>query len=123
MSVPPELVARVFHDVSFQKPNTRITASTVALSSEYMRLFIREAVIRANDVRLLEEPPTVVDGIDNVVPAEQAPLQSYDQFGDTSLEDDEPELQPEEDQPPPSNAGTLDTRHLSAVTGVLVLDF
>lgn len=123
MSVPPELVARIFHDVAFQKPNTRITASTVGLSTEYMRLFIREAIVRANEVRLQEEPPTEVDGIDNVA-LEKELLQNYDQFGDTSLEEEEDVEVPEpEEVPPTSTNGVLDTRHLSAVAGVLVLDF
>lgn len=122
MSVPPELVARVFHDVAFQKPDTRITASTVALSTEYMRLFIKEAIVRANDVRLEEEPLTAIDGIDNVVQATQ-PLQNVDQFGDASVEEEDVELPEQEEQPPTSSASTLDTRHLKAVAGVLVLDF
>lgn len=123
MSVPPELVARVFHDVAFQKPETRITASTVALSTEYTRLFISEAVERANDVRAKEVPPTAIDGINNVEAENEQPLQGYDQFGDTSMEEDEPEIQEEDKLPPASGTTTLDTRHLSAVAGVLVLDF
>lgn len=123
MSVPPEVIARIFHDVAFKNSETRITASTVALSTEYMNLFVREAITRANEVRLREVPPTAIDGIDNVEPNTEELLQNVDQFSDVTLEEEEADSQRREEQISTSSTSSLDTRHLSAIAGVLVLDF
>lgn len=121
MSISPATVARVFHEVSF-KNNTRIAASTVALSAEYIRLFVHEAIVRANAQRLAELPPTEVDGIDNVE-GDVLENEENDQFRDTQLNEERGLGLPT--QRPPARAGndTLDSRHLTAVVGMLVMDF
>lgn len=120
--IPPETVARVFQDVAFRRPNTRISAKAVALSTEYLRLFVEEAVLRANEQRKAEEPPTQIDGIDNV--ADAAEDAEADPFN-TSM-DEEPEqrgLGVSTQVPAEVSNDTLDTRQLAAVAGLLVLDF
>lgn len=129
MSISPATVARVFHQLSFKSDSTRIAASTVALSSEYIRLFVQEAILRSNAQRLSEMPPTAIDGIDNVesqVPEDNDNDNYNDQFRETSMDEeiDERGLGVPT-QMPPQAAGndTLDSRHLSAVAGMLVMDF
>lgn len=88
-------LARIFHDEAFQEDGTQIDAPLLALLAEYIRLFVLEAVIRANEERLQDFSESV-DGIDNIVGDQVVPLK-------------------------PSDA--IDTRHLAKVTGLLVLDF
>ena len=52
--IPLKTIARIFKELSFKSSNTRITLSTLELSSEYIKLFINEAIIRANEERLDE---------------------------------------------------------------------
>lgn len=124
MSISPATVARIFHDVSFKSKSTRIAASTVALSAEYVRLFVHEAILRSNAQRLAEVPPTAIDGIDNV--EEIAEKEDVDQFGDTSLDEEIEERGlgvPTQLPPQTTSYDTLDSRHLAAVAGMLVMDF
>ena len=66
-SIPVTTIARLFKELSFKDPQTRITLSTLELSSEYIKLFINEAIIRANEERIDEGDTLVqIDGIDNV---------------------------------------------------------
>lgn len=109
--VPPATVARVFREVAFRH-DSRISASTVALSTEYLRLFVHEAIARANAQRLADL--TTVDGIDNV-PALEPEL--AEQLQESMETEDIPTQMPEQGN------DTLDTRHLAAVAGLLVLDF
>ncbi|OBA19639.1 hypothetical protein METBIDRAFT_46243 [Metschnikowia bicuspidata var. bicuspidata NRRL YB-4993] len=120
--VAPTTIARVFSEVSFSNASTRITSSAVALSAEYIRLFVREAILRANAQRLEEAAPTEVDGIDNVTAA-AAPPADYGDGSDAS--DDEGVALPVPTQLPPAtdSSDTLTTRHLAAVSGLLVVDF
>lgn len=115
--IPPETVARVFQEVAFRRPNTRISSKAVALSTEYLRLFVEEAVLRANEQRKTEEPSSTVDGIDNV--------DNGDNEGDfnTSMEELERGLGVPTQVPAEVANDTLDTRQLAAVAGLLVLDF
>lgn len=122
MSVAPATIARVFKDVAFRSGQTRVSAAAVALSEEYIRLFIQEAVLRANAERL-QDQPTHIDGIDNVAEA-NAVADDSDQFRDTSM--DEPEergLGVPTQWPPEVGNDVLDSRHLAAVSGLLVMDF
>lgn len=121
MSIPPATVARVFKDVSFQRDTTRVSASTVALSAEYLRLFVREAILRANAQRL-EDQPTKIDGIDNVAAA-NAVDDGDDQFHETQDEYEERGLGVPTQVPPEDTNEVLDSRHLAAVSGLLVMDF
>lgn len=125
MLISPATVARVFHELSFKNESTRISASTVTLSAEYIRLFVQEAILRANTQRLVENPPATIDGIDNVE-NEILAEDENDQFRDTSL-DEELELRGlgVSTQLPPASAGndTLDSRHLAEIAGMLVMDF
>lgn len=47
-------VSRIFQDVSFQNPDTKVTEKTLELSAEYIHLFINEAIVRAKEERLGE---------------------------------------------------------------------
>lgn len=125
MLLSPTTVARVFHETAFKNPNTRITDTAIALSTEYLRLFINEAVLRANEERANEAPVTEIDGIDNIVPVgPEDPENELDQFEDAS--DNELEtrgLAIATQASMPSSADILDVRHLSSVAGLLVMDF
>lgn len=140
--VPPSTIARVFSEVSFSKDNTRITSSAVGLSAEYIRLFVREAVLRANAQRLAEGVPTEIDGIDNVAPYGEI-LDALDEFGgdedDVFEHENEHENEHEHEHddeiedrglgvstqmPPASDSNdALTTRHLAVISGLLVMDF
>lgn len=138
--VAPSTIARVFSEVSFNKDNTRITSSAVGLSAEYIRLFVREAVLRTNAQRLAEGVPTEIDGIDNVAPYGEI-LDALNEFGgdedDVFEHENEHEHEHEHDDeiedrglgvstqmPPASDSNdALTTRHLAAISGLLVMDF
>lgn len=123
-------IARIFRELSFKNDSTRITLSTLELSSEYIKLFINEAIIRSNEERLLEgDEMSKVDGIDNLPaksqPAEtQEPSQAEGEDFDSDL-DDYPTQDVNTQLGPLETLAndTLDTRHLSKVAGILVLDF
>lgn len=131
-------IARIFQELSFKRDDTRITAKTLKLTAEYIRLFVSEAVIRSNEERLAEgDVLTKVDGIDNL----QKDVDAEDieaVVPDTSMNADIDEVEDPDAaiyaQPPtqllkPLQDGgslrndTLDARHLQKVAGVLVLDF
>ena len=134
-------IARIFRELSFKQNTTRITLSTLELSSQYIQLFINEAIIRSNEERILEgDEMSKVDGIDNLPQAEpQAPkpsqIKSSQIPGPSQAEalDFDSDFDDYEDptQEPNTQLGildtfandTLDTRHLSKVAGILVLDF
>lgn len=117
--IPPETVARVFQEVAFRRPETRISAKGVALSTEYIRLFVEEALLRANEHRKAEAPPTRIDGIDNVEET------GGDEAFNTSMDEENEErgLGVPTQVPEDYTSDTLDTRQLMAITGLLVLDF
>lgn len=132
MSISSVTVARVFHDISFKNDQTRIASSTVGLSAEYIRLFVQEAILRSNAQRLADHPPSEIDGIDNL--RDQKGTQGddldidieNDQFRENSFDDELEErgLGVSTQMPPPAGGNdTLDSRHLAAVAGMLVMDF
>lgn len=126
MSISSATVARVFHELSFKNEKTRIASSSVALSTEYMRLFVQEAIIRSNAQRLAEVPPSAIDGIDNVESQADADNIDNDQFRENASDEEFEErgLGVSTQMPPPSVGNdTLDSRHLAAVAGMLVMDF
>ena len=125
--VPPSTVARVFSEVSFARDSTRITSSAVALSAEYIRLFVLEAILRANAQRLSEEKPTEIDGIDNTENIDTLDaLETHDQFPDSydDIDEEDRGLGVSTQMPPATDANdALTTRHLAAISGLLVMDF
>ncbi|RLV90563.1 hypothetical protein JA1_004465 [Spathaspora sp. JA1] len=132
-SIPVATIAKIFRELSFKNDSTRITLNTLELSSEYIKLFINEAIIRSNQERIEEgDSLTKVDGIDNVTRTQEnttAATGNIDEFSDDEFEDEDI---PEDDaftntyNQPSTNTLTndsLDSRHLNNVAGVLVLDF
>ncbi len=49
--IPITTLSRLFQTAVFEHDDTRITQQTLELSSEYLKMFIREAILRANEVR------------------------------------------------------------------------
>lgn len=119
-------ISRLFHGVAFKNEDTRISEKTLQLSGQYIRLFINEAIMRANEQRISEGLSlNRVDGIDNIQqhgeredPEEELP--------DVTLNEDDiasnPNTQFVSGEEEVGN-DTLDARHLSKVAGVLLLDF
>jgi hypothetical protein len=50
--IPLTTLKRLFQTAVFEHDDTRITEQALELSSEYLRMFIREAVLRANEARV-----------------------------------------------------------------------
>lgn len=124
MLLSPTTVARAFHETAFKKPNTRITDTAMALSTEYLRLFINEAVLRANEERAKEAPVTEIDGIDNIAslgPEDENELDQFDDASDNELESRGLAIATQASVS--SSSDILDVRHLSNVAGLLVMDF
>lgn len=96
---PEVTIARLFHTVSFSESDTRISAKTMQMSTKYLEMFTREAIIRCNDERVSESHET------------------SDRYR-VKLEGDESNLKSEEIE-----QNELDSRHLEKVAGLLVLDF
>lgn len=133
--IPLLTIARIFENLSFKSKDTKITANTLKLSSEYIRLFINEALIRSNEERLLEgNAVDKVDGIDNLdddlddanAEVEVPPTAEFDEDEDEDIDNQIPGEMTQGDRL--NNDGQqdnqmLDTRHLSKIAGVLVLDF
>lgn len=170
-------IARLLKDVAFKKDTTEITEPAVILSGEYIRLFIQEAVLRANEQRLgeLEEckgkegisgfpgipgfPATPGKESDGDAPDPETNLQNISKTGvdgiiadrhsygllnqRNSVENEEPVEEPVEEIGEDESdderfrglglstqvdVGTvasdaLETRHLTAVSGLLLMDF
>ncbi|KAF5209451.1 putative NADH-ubiquinone oxidoreductase subunit [Clavispora lusitaniae] len=113
--IPPETVARVFQEVAFKRSGTRMSAKSLALSTEYIRLFVEEAILRSNAQRLAEDSPTVIDGIDNI--------QEENEANESFEEENERGSGVSTQIPTDLASDTLDTRQLASVAGLLVLDF
>lgn len=128
-------IARIFREIGFKNADTLIMLSTLKLSAEYIRLFVNEAIIRANEERILEgDSLSKVDGIDNVESASDANIEVDAEAEDEIIEDDDiDDLDPEDIQDSDTqrqlkvaetnNNDTLDSRHLQKIAGVLILDF
>lgn len=110
----PDTIARIFHEISFQKPDTRISASAVGLSADYMAQFVLEAVHRANEARLHENPE-----ISGLASAQTGAAPTADSAGPEE-ETEDPDISAGDSEIGPD---TLDARHLRQIAGVLVLDF
>lgn len=136
--VPLAVIARLFKSLSFKNENTRITKKTLELSSEYIRLFIHEALLRSNEARIGEVPMRQVDGIDNLEKEnDEGDDEDDNSDSHSKLEDSDNELSSEEGEMtnfnsqnktavnPAAEMGndTLDLRHLAKVGGILILDF
>lgn len=137
-------ISRLFHQVAFKNGDTRLSEKSLQLSSQYIRLFINEAIQRSNDERVAEGDSIYkVDGIDNIdrneaeVAEEKAPDTTFTEEN-TMGQEEEGEEDEEEEEELPSNPNsqynnepngtdlgtdTIDARHLSKVAGVLLLDF
>lgn len=61
--IPLSTLSRLLHTAVFEHEDTRLSNQTLGLSAEYLRMFIREAVLRANEARLQRE----VDGEEGIV--------------------------------------------------------
>ena len=132
--IPLKTIARIFKELSFKSSNTRITLSTLELSSEYIKLFINEAIIRANEERLDEGDSLVkIDGIDNVTQypnieeeQEEVNMEDIDDFDEDDYYDEitnsQRQLKKLENNTTGGN-NRLDSRHLQKIAGVLTLDF
>lgn len=138
--IPIATIARLFQTSAFKNEKTRITQKTLQLSSEYIKLFINEALIRSNEERLAEgDSLTKVDGIDNLNKTremEQGDIEA--RVADNTM-NEESEPDDDDDMDDPTQTGTqnqtaynsdvdlgndtLDAKHLSKVAGILVLDF
>lgn len=117
--VPSATIARIFHSVAFQSETTKITAPAVILTSEYIRLFVQEAVLRANEHRLSE--------LANESVKKEDPSVDDNKQLDNEDEEDEEEhrglglMSQLETEMPVLDA--LEARHLMAVSGLLLMDF
>ena len=132
--IPLKTIARIFKELSFKSSNTRITLSTLELSSEYIKLFINEAIIRANEERLDEGDSLVkIDGIDNVTQypnieedQEEVNVEDIEDFDEDDYYDEitnsQRQLKKLENNTTGGN-NRLDSRHLQKIAGVLPLDF
>jgi hypothetical protein len=60
--IPLNTLARIFEVAVFEHDDTRITEQALELSSEYLRMFVREALLRANEDR---ENPKDGDNLKN----------------------------------------------------------
>lgn len=122
--VPSATIARIFHDVAFKKKDTKITAPAVLLSGEYIRLFVQEAVLRANEQRLADLSSGPANGDEP----------KKDDLGDEENDEEDFDFDEEEDDHrglgvstqievdvPPMDV--LEARHLAAVSGLLLMDF
>lgn len=130
--VPGATIARIFRELAFKRDTTEITEPTVILCGEYIRLFVQEAILRSNEQRLAElgEKRTQED----LKQAEdQAKKEASEEFETNDADDDEDFAdedlgfrglgvftQTEFDVPP---IDALETRHLAAVSGLLLMDF
>lgn len=126
-----DTIARILKEKSFKNPDTRITTKTVKLTTQYINLFINEAILRSNEERLAEgNSLTRVDGIDNVP---EIPNTQNDDFAFSDDEDIDPDVDDMQESSTQRQLSghleeintndTLDSRHLSKVAGVLLMDF
>lgn len=95
-------LARLFHTIAFEKEDTRITQKSLQLTTEYLKMFTREAILRANEVRLKEAGTRAIEldvqlALDNNQEAEGS--------NEELVQD------------------VLDARHLRDIAGLLILDF
>ncbi|ODV98519.1 hypothetical protein PACTADRAFT_31908 [Pachysolen tannophilus NRRL Y-2460] len=125
-------LARIFHTVAFENGDTRITNRTLELSAEYLRMFTREAILRANEVRIQESIKNnnkfkveLANNVTNKKEKRPTAADHEDDMNQHSVDEDD------DDDDTDRNGGSgqeligdvLDTRHLQDVSGLLLLDF
>lgn len=49
--IPITTISRLFQTVAFEHDDTRITKQTLQLTAEYLKMFVREAILRADEAR------------------------------------------------------------------------
>lgn len=131
--VPGSTIARVFKEMAFKKETTEITEPTVILCGEYVRLFIQEAILRSNEQRLAELDEQMSQDVQKQESLreqnidEETISEANDDFGDGEEDEEDMEsrglgvcTQIEVDLPP---LDALETRHLTAISGLLLMDF
>lgn len=121
-------ISRLFHESCFRNEDTRMTQKSLQMSAQYIRLFINEAIIRSNEERRLEgDRMEKVDGIDNIEEVrENEGDEVEEEVPDITMMEEEPSTQmPTQygSTETSDDTSTIDTRHLSAIAGVLLLDF
>lgn len=122
-SVQAATIARIFREIAFKNDETKITVNALALASEYIKLFVNEAIIRSNDERLLEgDSLTKVDGIDNVLQHQDEVVNELSD-DDVEIPEDESSTQAQLRQAQADTTDLVDSRHLAKIGGILVLDF
>lgn len=118
--VPSATIARIFQELSFQSKSTKITAPAVILSSEYIRLFIQEAVLRSNEERLAElAKESTVKEVSEIDENEEQ-LDTEDNEEDEALRGLGLMSQLETEMP---KLDALEASHLAAISGLLLMDF
>ncbi|KAK6461297.1 CENP-S associating centromere protein X-domain-containing protein [Scheffersomyces coipomensis] len=144
INIPITTIARIFRELSFKQQNTRITLNSLELSSQYINLFINEAILRSNEERIAEgDELDKVDGIDGIsdnqrqlhqADQDEQELNDYDEYQQQQHEEGDEEDDDTVDDPPETQTqpkrqddvklnDVLDSHHLAKVAGLLVLDF
>ncbi|CAI5756226.1 unnamed protein product [Candida verbasci] len=146
-SIPIETIARIFKELSFKNKDTRITLNTLESSSEYIKLFINEAILRSNEIRIEEEednkPSILMDPQRSEQKSQFPKMETFDELNDDFPETEDGEEEEEEEEEEEINESVvedqtqqdknssimksksddLDSRHLNKIAGILVLDF
>ena len=65
--IPLNTLARIFETAAFEHKETKITEQALELSSEYLRMFVREAILRANEDRENPKEQDKVKGDNGIV--------------------------------------------------------
>ncbi|CDK29258.1 unnamed protein product [Kuraishia capsulata CBS 1993] len=123
-TIPKVLLARLFQTAAFEDDATRISSKTVECCTEYLRLFVKEAVIRSNEARIHEELETEDRfEIKYQKNATRNNVRSHED--DQNLDDSDVDDGQEGAKTRRRTVAdaTIDTRHLERNAGLLVLDF
>lgn len=124
-----ETVVRIFRELSFKNDDTKITQKTLELSSAYIQLFVKEAIVRANEERIAEgDSLHKVDGIDNIYDGStsnrtEEDVEQTEHFDPDDISEQDTQTRMAYDSDLPLDNDTLDSRHLAKVAGILILDF
>ncbi|CUM63541.1 uncharacterized protein PRCAT00001119001 [Priceomyces carsonii] len=124
-----ETVVRIFRELSFKNDDTKITQKTLELSSAYIQLFVKEAIVRANEERIAEgDSLHKVDGIDNIYDGSRSnkteeDVEQTEHFDPDDISEQDTQTRMAYDSDLPLDNDTLDSRHLAKVAGILILDF
>ncbi len=102
---PESTITRLFSMVSFSDTKTRISQETLALATEYLRIFTREAIWRADQE------------LHNEIEKEKKLADQGADFQDINDSTDQHKKRKH------NNNNALDVEHLETIAGTLVLDF